>query len=395
MAGEPDVARSLRSKGNADDQEASKFNFDIEEFEIPPSKHLKLVSVGKHVVKGVNGQIETLEEENGTDKDELCDLEEKTQKISSMILDIKKNQLKSASPDLCEDLLPCSIYSSFHKLMFKQETRMLEMDLVESEAEAERLHLLRERLDMVHWPITLRKMTVVKDPNDEGEILRKRELTKRCIDSMLEKFEAMKSRSSMLVRNNKRNGIDPSKNLTAIYNRVDRRQVINYHSSSDEEEEELSAEQIRVHRRRKRQEQCRGSIIIQLTLNPQAAKARYAIIAEPLMKPYVVKVSQAERNAWKKQMCNPLKKFKHNPHLADQVAIFKRKVPIPFTLTSKHQVSAAPDAVTSESDDENRSKTLPIGEKRSNNCNGVDQTLKKLQTNIHSPPIRKKRKEQQ
>ncbi|QLL31906.1 hypothetical protein HG536_0C00730 [Torulaspora globosa] len=394
MAGDSDVARSLRSKKNADDQEASKFNFDVEEFEIPPSKHLKLVSTGKPVVKAVNGQSRTPGEKNAADRDELCGLEEKTQKISSMILDIKKHGLEPLSPEACEDLLPCSVYSSFHRLMFKQETRMLEMDVVESEAEAERLHLLREKLDMIHWPITLRKVTVVNDLNDEAEILRKRELTKQCIDSMLEKFEAMKRRSSMLARNHKRNRIDPSKDLAAVYNQVDRRQIINYHSSSDEEEEGLSADQIRAHRRQKRQEQCRGSIIIQLTLNPQVANARYAIIAEPLRKPYVVKVSQAERNAWKKQMNNVPKKFKHHPHLADQVAVFKRKVPIPFTLVAGHQVSSASCEVTSETDD-NRRKAPSIGDKGANGFDRVDQTLKKLHTNIHSPPIRKKRKKQE
>lgn len=394
MAGDSDVARSLRSKKNADDQEASKFNFDVQEFDISPNKNLKLVSAGKPVVRAVNGRSETPREKNAADRDELSSLEEKTQKISSMILDIKKHQLEPQIPSACEDLLPCSVYSSFHKLMFKQETRMLEMDLAESEAEAERLHLLREKLDMIHWPITLRKITVVKDPNDEAEILRKRELTKRCIDSMLEKFEAMKRRSSMLVRNHKRNGIDPAKDLAAVYNQVDRRRVINYHSSSDEEEEGLSAEEIRVHRRRKRQEQCRGSIIIQLTLNPQVANARYAIIAEPLMKPYVVKISQAERNAWKNQMNNAPKKFKHHPHLADQVAIFKRKVPIPFTLANNHQVSATSPKATSDTDNDTR-KIMSIGENGLNLLDGVDQTLKKLHTNIHTPPIRKKRKKQE
>lgn len=473
MAGESDVGRELRSKRNVKDQESGKFNFDVEEFEIPTRNQLKVVSSGKSQSKPVDEESERLTEKKATDKDALYGLEEKSQKIRSMILEIKNHHMEVVTPGSCNDMLPDSLYSSFHKLMLRQEGRMLEMDVVEGEVEAERLHLLREKLDLIHWPITLRKVTVVNNPNDDAEMLRKKELTKQCIDSMLDKFEAMKSRSSILARNYKRDRIDPSKDLAAVYNRIDRRRIVNYHSSSDDEEEELSAEQTRIHRRQKRQEQCRGSIIIQSTLNPLGTKARYAIVAEPLRKPYVVKVSLAERNAWKKHMSNAHKKFKYRPRLADQVAVFQRKVQIPLTLTvaaqeatdrpptiqtppdeaptiqappdeaptiqvpaiqipviqvpavqvptnqvpseqTPNQVTSgqeplyqvAPDKISpdhilpilaknlKEADDRKR-KALSICDKVTNGLSAIEEKLIRFHNNIHSPPLRKKRKKQE
>lgn len=396
MAGDSDAARSLRSKKDVKDLETNKFNFDIQEFDICPSQNLKLVSLGKSQNKAVSKNLDDLEEKWSAKKDALFDLGGKTQKISSMILDIKKRQLDVLNPEACDDMLPDSLYSSFHKHMYKQESRMLEMDVVESEAEAERLHLLRDKLDMIHWPIALRQVTVVNDPNDGDEMSRKRELTKQCIDSMLEKFEAMKTRSHMLSRNYKRNRIDPSKDLTALYNQVDRRQVINYHSSTDEEEENLSAAQIKTHRRRRRQEQCRGSIIIQLTVNPQAQNTRYAIIAEPLRKPYVVKASQTERNLWKSKMKGAPKKFDYCPHLADQVAVFQRKVSIPLNLAHSKSTLEAITTISSAKNANNaiKRKASFISRNVSNGLEATDENLESFRNRIHSPPIRKRRTKQ-
>lgn len=422
MAGAPNIVRTLRSKKTVKDHDADKFNFDKEEFEIPPKQRLKVTNWGKSRQEPANGVPR--QTASGTEQDVLSDLEQKTEKISSMILDIANHKLADIDPNSCEDLLSDALYNSFHKHMLRQETRMLEGDVAEGEAEAERLHLLSEKLDMIHWPITLRKVTVINDPQDEDECLRKRELTKNCITSMLEKFEAMKNRGIMVARGFKRNRIDPAKDLSKIYNKVDRRLVINYNSSSDEEEEDLSAEEIRRHRRQRRQEQCRGSLIIQLSMNPNATKSRYAIVAEPLRKSYIIKVSQEERKKWKMQTSDTSKTFEYYPPLANQTAVLKRKVEIPLTLGPKTSdespVTVAPTLrdkrkLLSTTDDivtaPKNSTEMPSNVKRvlDDVAKVADDVTRKpddfaraallvkgngVKTNnrIHSPPVRKKRR---
>lgn len=394
MSAPSNIARSLRSKKIVKEYESEKYNFDREEFDIPPQQELKLLSRG--VPKQQRGNV-TQENSKGdnyeSDRDILLGLEEKTKKISSMILDIVNHQLDEIAPEDCEDMLPDSLYATFHKHMQRQENRMLEMDLTEGETEAERLHLLCEKLDMVNWPTTLRKVTVVQDPYNEQEILRKKELTKQYINSMLEKFEAMKKRGNMLVRNYKVGKIDPSKDLSKIYDRIDKRLVINYHSSSDEEEEDLTAEEIKNRRRKKRQQQYRGSLIIQLTMSSQGPYARYAIVAEPLKKPYIIKVSQEERKKWKELMNDAPEKFAYYPQLPNQIAVPQRKVIIPSTLTQEPVTGANPELL-GDLGGTKRRRLSNNDAMKALKLDAVKEEISKLDTQIHSPPVRRKRKKQ-
>lgn len=395
MPGTSNIARTLRSKKTVKDHEVEKFDFDKEEFEIPPEQKLKVISRGKlrrdlisDVPKLSSGEASS-NGVVGSNRDVLSDLQEKTQKISDMILDISKHRLADVDASTCEDMLPDTLYCAFHKHMQRQENRMLEMDIAEGEAEAERLHLLSEKLDMIHWPITLRQVTVINDFNDEEECSRKKELTKKCIRTMLDNFEAMKQRRSMVTRGVKRNRIDPARDLPKVYNKVDRRLVINYNSSSDDEEEGISAEDIRRHRRQKRQEECRGSVIIQLSMKPNVANLKYAIIAEPLRKPYVIKVSQAERKTWRVQMENAPKKFEYNPPLANQTAKFKRKVTIPLTLSAKDENHSRATISYPSADHEENCPAREVIKKAEDNDYHAEA---KKNSRIHSPPIRKKRR---
>lgn len=393
MAGAPNIARTLRPKKSAQDHEAEKFNFDKEEFEIAPKQKLKVTSRGKS--RSDQEKIKPPTCKDGSRDEFLSDFAEKTQKISNMILDISKHSLAKLDPNSCDDMLSDKLYDSFHKHMTKQETRMLEVDLAEGEAEAERLHLLCEKLDMLHWPTTLRKVTVMDDPQDDEELLKKRDLTQNLIRSMLEKFEAMKSRSIMAARGFKRNRIDPAKDISKIYSKIDRRLVINYHSSSDEEEEDVSPEEIRRHRRNKKQRQCRGSLIVQLASKPNTANLKYAIVAEPLKSPYVIKVSQAERKKWKMQSRSAPKKLECPFPTANPNATLIRKVKIPLTIKAQNS-TASPDTVTSAAIE--CSKTPPEGDnleitsQHKETLGHVEGEFVRKNNRIHSPPVRKKRR---
>lgn len=315
----PQDTRSLRSKEGPKIKDEEKFNFDDEEYEINPTKKLKTVSRG--YPKDVLG-YETLLSAN-----------EKIKMIDSMALKVEPHEITPNSSK--EDALPDDLYLAYHKKMSRHEIRMLDSDLVQGENEADRLLLLSEKLDLAQWQTTLKKITVIRNPNDENEMERKRLLTKDTIDSMLRTYHTMKKNRTIALKNHRSGKIDPVKHWPQIYNCIDRRVVLGYHSSSDDEEIGMDVDEIKSHRKMKRQKQCRGSIVIQLTMAPHSYQTKYAIVAEPLRKPYVIKISNEERQKWNKQMQGAPEKFIHYTELPSQIAVPKRKVSIPFTLNQR------------------------------------------------------------
>lgn len=385
------IARSLRSKNFVKECGEEKYNFDVEEYPISPTKELRLLSRGcpkmeKPTVPHPRGST------NEENIEVLNNVEEKTKMINSMILDIESYPLHEISPTLSDNMLPDDLYYSYHKKMLKQENRMLETDLVHGENEADRLHLLSEKLDMLNWPSILRKVAVINNPTDQEEIVRKKEQTKQYINSMLEKFEAMKRKCNILARNHKTGKIDPSKDWPKVYNNIERKLVINYHSSSDEEEEEMPIDEIRKHRRQKRQQQCKGSIVVQLTMTAHGPNTRYAIVAEPLRRPYVIKVSQSERKKWNKKMEGAPCKFTFYPQLANQNALPKRRALIPLTLLCKLSGN------TSLEVPKGPIPIKPLIIKDNNHVGALKLTKRSISdfdSKIHSPPVRRKKKRQE
>ncbi|EDO16866.1 hypothetical protein Kpol_1024p19 [Vanderwaltozyma polyspora DSM 70294] len=327
--------RSLRSKN---DVKETKFDFDREKYMIDVLKPLKVVA------RKFRNDIELMDQTQSRTsvKDEV---HEKFNQISSMTLDIESNELTRPevvkkrkiegvvptsdgwdklggnSPGSSRDLkshylnnsdpLSDALYKPYHKKMLKQENRMLERDVNEWETEADRLELLSDKLNMLDWHISLPKMTVINDVCDEDEMDRKRELTKEYIRNTLAKYEEMKFQKSLLSKTCKRSRkLDPSKDRSRVYKKVDRKTVEGYHSSSDEEEDGMSVSEIRKHRLDKRIKSCGGVVKIgltagaknKLTIHGALVKLtrNFAIIAEPLRNPYIIKLSLDEKREWNK-----------------------------------------------------------------------------------------------
>lgn len=313
----PQETRSLRSNKKAQSGDDEKFDFDVDESEIDPHETLKTINRGYP-----------------KDSNDTEDVEEKRKLIDSMSLEVQRNDVakKLDNNHDGKDMLSDELYLAYHKKMMRHEARMLESDLVQGENEADKFALLSEKLDLSQWQPTLKKVTAIKDSDDEEEMQRKRVLTKESIDSMLERYRTMKKNRSIVLRNHRTGKIDPVKHWSQIYNKINRRIVLDYHSSSDEEEDNMDINKIRTHRRRLRERQCRGSIIIELTMAPCSRQTKYAIVAEPLRKPYVIRLSKQERHLWNKQLQQAPREFTNYTEFPNQMALPKRKVPIPLTI---------------------------------------------------------------
>ncbi|QHS72389.1 Sas4p [Saccharomyces paradoxus] len=354
--------RSLRSEVKNEHGEFDKFDFDTEEYEVNPKRKLRLVSrinpnaghlrkarscfltpakiVGEHVDKTCcQKRVTKLPFMSNVDDE----VKKKRETITKMTLEIEHHELSQRIRKLTDDLLPDIAYQPYHKKMLKQENRMIQSDIVNGENEAERLSLISDRLDMLNWEITLQKVTKINDPTDENEMETKRYQTKELIDSMLHKFESTKKKSHNLARRPASSDsllkLVSGKDWPKIYSRIDRTFIPDYASSSDEEEETITVEEIRKRRLKKREQQCGGSIIILLSDHrSQKGMTRFAIVAEPLRKPYLIKTSTEERNSWKNKVPSNPKKFKKAPRISTQVAVKRRKEVIPLTMEVEPEV---------------------------------------------------------
>ena len=354
--------RSLRSETKNEHSEIEKFDFDTEEYEINPKRKLRLVNrinpnaeqlkkvkccvhssakvIADHIEEACC-QPHVLQSSSMTTVDK--EIEEKRKTITKMILNIEQYELSGRTRKPKEDLLPDSAYQPYHKKMLKQENRMIQSDIINGENEADRLSLISDRLDMLNWATTLQKVTKINDFTDENEMETKRYQTKQLIDSMLHKFESMKKKGHNLARRPASSDsllkMVSSKDWPKLYSRIDRTFIPDYASSSDEEEEKITVEEIRERRLKKREQQCGGSIVVLLSDHKsQKGMTRFAIVAEPLRKPYLIKTSTEERNLWKKKMPSNPKKFDKEPRILTQVAMKRRKEVIPLTMEVEPEV---------------------------------------------------------
>ncbi|CAR26895.1 ZYRO0C03938p [Zygosaccharomyces rouxii] len=361
-------SRSLRSNKQPQSSDDEKFDFDVDEYEIDPHKILKTVNRG--YPKAIKA-----------DKSGIEDVAEKRKLIGSMILEVQRNCI-GCKDNTKEDTLPDELYWAYHKKMTRHEARMLESDVIQGENEADKLSLWSEKLDLAHWQLKLKQITVIKNSDDEEEMEKKRVLTKETIDSMLARYHTMKKNRSILLKNNRTGKIDPVKHWSQIYNRINRRMVLDYHSSSDEEENTMDIDQIRAHRKHIRERQCRGSIIIQLTMAACSCHTKYAIIAEPLRRPYVIRISKQERHRWNKLMQQAPGKFTNYTQFPSQVALPKRKVVIPLTINggSSEKVSR-PNSDSSSNISDGNAHAPIVGNKK--------QSLDALQVEIRTLPVKR------
>lgn len=331
-----ETKRSMRTNN---ENSVEKFDFDSAEYELDPLKKYSLVSRSR--------QVET------TQVDVHNDILDKKREIKGMILDIRHHELKREDTvETPVDPLFDDKFSLYHKKMLRQESRMLQLDITNGENEADKLMGIADRLHMFNWQPTLLKVTKVKDPSDQNEMDEKRQKTLTMIEGLLRNFESMKQKTLNLTKKNNKHvkknypdkalSVDTKKVETApmhgiertkIYGNVDRRFFSGYSSSSDEDEESLNIEEIREHRKIIRENQCGKSFTLCLGKNFQPT---FAIIAEPLRKPYVVKATCAEKAHWKMIRSNePIQKLKVYHAPPSLIAKELKRFSIPNTLPKK------------------------------------------------------------
>ncbi|CAL9737160.1 something about silencing protein 4 [Monosporozyma servazzii] len=329
--------RSLRSKGNENGREDDRFNFDVQEYSIDPNK--KFLVLRSRIKTSTK---EDMGEDNKTSSPapEKPDIKNTKNLINYMTLDIQKNDISSliqndysGSNSSISDPLIDEVYTSFHRRMLAQENRMHQVDENHSINEAERLILINDKLDMPGWVSTLQRVTVIKNPQDDQELQKKKMMTKQYIKKLLDRYNKMKKHNHVLKKEIKKVRLVPIRRTPKIYQNLDRRYDVEYHSSSDDEEDEdsISNDEIIKRRLHRREKQCGGSIVIGAHSN--LVKAKYAIIAEPLKVPSLIMASSAERKEWKLITGMP-KELQYHSHSDNQYAKFKRKILIPLTLTS-------------------------------------------------------------
>ncbi|CCE62395.1 hypothetical protein TPHA_0C02420 [Tetrapisispora phaffii CBS 4417] len=223
-------------------------------------------------------------------------------------------------------------YKPYHKKMLRQENRMIERDASETEREADRLLLLLDKLDMIDWKITLAKVTVINNIEDAEEMNSKRVKTKELIQSMLAKYESTNLRASLFSKSTRRSvKIDSKKDWYKIYKQIDRRLLLDYHSSSDEDEDDMNIEKIREHRLKKRKQQCGGLIVVGFRVDNDVSNyktnfRKYQIVTEPLRNPYIVRLTKQEKDIWKGKVDQLSSKFEYHKNFGKQTAIMKNKV---------------------------------------------------------------------
>ena len=368
-------SRSLRSKGTEDILDDGKFDFDEEEYSIDPDK--KFLILHSRVRK--DNQNDSMDKKQKTTnnnddhpniKTNELDVQKSKGLITSMILDIKTNKIEknnSNSSETLFDPLCDETYTSFHKKMLKQENRMYQFDVNQGVNEAERLGLIYDKLDLPSWVSTLQRVTVINDPTNENELLKKKTLTKQHIKTLLYKYNRMQKKNRLLQKNIKKVRYVPIQRTPKIYQNIDRKCDIDYHSSSDEEDDESNIDNSEICRRRllRREAQCGGSIIIGISY-AELNKSKFVIIAEPLKKPYICMTSKEERSNWKNFTGIP-KTLQGNVRTNNQIAQLKQKIPIPLTLTAER---------VNKKDNENCNKVgiRNVGEdiKNNENCNCIE-----------------------
>lgn len=330
-------SRSLRSKGTDDELADNRFDFEKQEYSIDP--HKKFVIHHSRVARSKNDGGNRVEEKpKANPSSDVPDVTTSKNLISSMTLHIKKHGIarggigKVSNPQLI-DPLNDDIFTSFHKKMLRQENRMHQVDVTQSADEADRLTLIYDKLNMPSWVGTLQKVAVINNPNDDEELLSKKKMVKRHIRALLKRYNRMQKRNHVLNKEMKGIKLIPIRRTPKIYRNLDRKCDVEYHSSSDDEEDESDIDNAEIHRRRllRREAQAGGSIVIGLNSH-SLNSSHFAIVAEPLRKPYLILSSPEERKIWKSLTGMP-KYLKYGSQLNDQIAVMKQKVPIPLTLT--------------------------------------------------------------
>lgn len=325
------MKRKSRSE-SADNTEEDKFNFDIPEYDVDPSRPLS-VSISRN----------KRQEHPHADQ---VDISKTRNEISDMILPIEYHPIGFTSEDQAmaefADPLSDQLYDNYHKKMLKQETRMMNDESNHSDLEADRLEGILDHLEVASWRLYLPKVTIVKDLFDEDELHAKKELTQRTIRLMLKKYKYMKHRINIHARKQRHFMIDSSKRLDKLFSKVDKSMIIGYHSSSEDEEDNLDATEIKRRRKMLKHKHFSSPLVIPLSTPSAPTSFKYGIIAEPLNSPFIIKFTKEERLKCLRKVENYKKRYHLIEHFPNQQMKIIKKVAATCELDPFPSDSALP-----------------------------------------------------
>lgn len=95
---------------------------------------------------------------------------------------------------LRDDPLSDSIYETFHKQMWRQESRMVSNDRIRLMSDFDTLNNQKKQLDQYSWDKFLPSITKINNVNDHEELERKRLLTLNEIDRRISQYQNWKKR---------------------------------------------------------------------------------------------------------------------------------------------------------------------------------------------------------
>lgn len=159
-----------------------------------------------------------------------------------------------------EDPLSHQLYDTYHRKMEKEEKRMANRDREKIYFQADELKSDLASLNSLEWTRCLPHITYVRDPKDPEEMEKKRELTRKYMETVLDKFSTYKKREDRITKRARplpsqgskifaKKGHLTEKDLQ-IYTKVDRYEFM-VESDTDGEEEVMTNEEIKSHRERK------------------------------------------------------------------------------------------------------------------------------------------------
>lgn len=162
------------------------------------------------------------------------------------------------------DPLPDSTYEIFYRRMKKNEKQMSNEERIKNLWELDTLQSQLERLSQYDWIRSLPEITVIKDMKDYDELERKKQLTIKEIERLLQKHENWRKRKEFHSREMKE-----------------------WCEGSSDSEYDMPIEELRE--RRKLQNRQRYGPVIRLNLGNE-----YCLVIDPLSTPKIEKVEEKE-----------------------------------------------------------------------------------------------------
>ncbi|CAH6718203.1 hypothetical protein CLIB1444_01S01420 [[Candida] jaroonii] len=172
--------RTLRSRNSKSQDLSNLFNFDYINPYVQKSKAIKVSSKTSSVNLYHYSEDSKLPPKSSTQKP-----------MNVKLVDDIESPRKSK---LRDDPLEDSIYETFHKQMWRQESRMVNSDRLRLMSDFDTLNNQKKQLDQYSWDKFLPSITKINNVNDHEELERKRLLTLNEIDRRMSQYQNWKKR---------------------------------------------------------------------------------------------------------------------------------------------------------------------------------------------------------